>query len=39
VRVCGAAATLPVDVKENFNVFKAGLNFKFGPTAPLVGKY
>ena len=23
--VCGAAATLPVDVKENVNVFKAGL--------------
>jgi outer membrane immunogenic protein len=39
VLVCGAAATLPVDVKENVNVFKAGLNFKFGPTAPLVGKY
>jgi len=37
--VCGFAATLPVDVKENVNVFKAGLNFKFGPTAPLVGKY
>jgi outer membrane immunogenic protein len=39
VLVCGAAAALPVDVKENINVFKAGLNFKFGPTAPLVGKY
>ncbi|HEY7248087.1 MAG TPA: outer membrane beta-barrel protein [Xanthobacteraceae bacterium] len=39
VIVCGAATTLPVDVKENVNVFKAGLNFKFGPTAPLVGRY
>jgi outer membrane immunogenic protein len=35
---CGAAA-FPVDVKENKNVFKAGLNFKFGPTAPLLSKY
>jgi hypothetical protein len=39
VLVCGAATTLPVDVKENVNVFKAGLNFKFGPTAPVVGRY
>jgi hypothetical protein len=31
--------TFPVDVKENKNVFKVGLNFKFGPTAPLLGRY
>jgi outer membrane immunogenic protein len=34
-----AGGTLPIDVKQNVNVFKAGLNFKFGPTAPLVGRY
>jgi outer membrane immunogenic protein len=39
VAVCGVAGALPIDVKENLNVVKAGLNFKFGPTAPLVGRY
>jgi outer membrane immunogenic protein len=38
VAACGAV-TFPVDIKENKNVFKVGLNFKFGPTAPLVGRY
>ena len=38
VAVCGAV-TFPVDVKETKSVVKVGLNFKFGPTAPLVGKY
>jgi outer membrane immunogenic protein len=38
VGACGAV-TFPVDVKENKNVFKVGLNFKFGPTAPLLGRY
>jgi outer membrane immunogenic protein len=39
VAVCGSVASFPVDIKENKNVFKVGLNFKFGPTVPLVGKY
>jgi len=30
---------LPIDVKEHKNVFKVGLNFKFGPTAPEVARY
>jgi outer membrane immunogenic protein len=30
---------LPVDIKENKNVIKVGLNFKFGPTAPEVARY
>jgi len=38
VAACGAV-TFPVDIKEHKNVFKVGLNFKFGPTAPLVGRY
>jgi outer membrane immunogenic protein len=38
VAACGAV-NFPVDIKENKNVFKVGLNFKFGPTAPLVGRY
>jgi outer membrane immunogenic protein len=38
VTFCGATA-FPVDVKENKSVIKAGLNFKFGPTAPLLGRY
>jgi outer membrane immunogenic protein len=37
--VCGGGIGLPIDIKENASVFKAGLNFKFGPTAPLVGRY
>jgi outer membrane immunogenic protein len=38
VAACGAV-TFPVDIKQNINVFKVGLNFKFGPTAPLLGRY
>jgi outer membrane immunogenic protein len=38
VAACGAVI-FPVDIKENKHVFKVGLNFKFGPTAPLVGRY
>jgi hypothetical protein len=38
VAACGAV-TFPVDIKENKSVVKAGLNFKFGPTPPLVGRY
>jgi len=30
---------LPIDIKEHKNVFKVGLNFKFGPTAPEVARY
>jgi outer membrane immunogenic protein len=30
---------LPVDIKENKNVIKVGLNFKFGSTAPEVARY
>jgi outer membrane immunogenic protein len=29
----------PIDIKEYKNVFKVGLNFKFGPTAPEVARY
>lgn len=40
---CGLTAcgivSFPVDIKENKNVFKAGLNFKFGPVAPEVARY
>ena len=38
VGACGAVS-FPVDVKDTKNVFKVGLNFKFGPTAPLLGRY
>jgi outer membrane immunogenic protein len=38
VAACGAVS-FPVDVKDTKNVFKVGLNFKFGPTAPLLGRY
>jgi outer membrane immunogenic protein len=38
VAACGAV-TFPVDVKDTKNVVKVGLNFKFGPTAPLLGRY
>ena len=38
VPACGAV-TVPVDIKESNNVFKVGLNFKWSPTAPLVGRY
>jgi len=31
--------TAPVNVTTNINVLKVGLNFKFGPTAPLLGRY
>src|SRR5271166_2819550 len=34
-----AAVTAPVNVATNINVLKVGLNFKFGPTAPLLGRY
>jgi opacity protein-like surface antigen len=33
------SVVLPVDIKEHKNVFKVGLNFKFGPTAPEVARY
>jgi outer membrane immunogenic protein len=38
VAACGTAI-FPVDIKENKHVLKVGLNFKFGPTPPLVGRY
>ena len=38
VAACGTAI-FPVDIKENKQVLKVGLNFKFGPTPPLVGRY
>jgi outer membrane immunogenic protein len=37
---CGfAAANAPINVTISANVLKAGLNFKFGPTAPLLARY
>jgi outer membrane immunogenic protein len=33
------STTFPVDIKEYKNVFKVGLNFRFGPTAPEVARY
>jgi len=38
VALCGAV-TLPVDIRETKGVVKVGLNFKFGPTPPLVAQY
>ena len=38
VALCGAA-NLPVDIRETKGVIKVGLNFKFGPTPPLVAPY
>ena len=39
VALCGAAAAVPLNIDTNVNVVKVGLNFKFGPTAPLLGRY
>ena len=37
---CGfVSATAPINVTISANVLKAGLNFKFGPTAPLLARY
>jgi outer membrane immunogenic protein len=38
VALCGAVS-LPVDIRETKGVVKVGLNFKFGPTPPLVAPY
>jgi outer membrane immunogenic protein len=37
---CGfAALNAPINITTNINVLKIGLNFKFGPTAPLLARY
>jgi outer membrane immunogenic protein len=38
VALCGAV-NFPVDIRETKSVVKVGLNFKFGPTAPLLAQY
>jgi outer membrane immunogenic protein len=38
--LCNFATTsAPINITMNINVLKVGLNFKFGPTAPLLARY